>query len=925
MAAAVPIVDLPSTVEVTEIQDVFAVVEARTVEEASNVPKVGEVCDVQTKKISSQGTIAIYDADRPIPVIIHDIEYPTGEKLNVRITERSSSYLSAEPALTSFDEPSTITESDINLPQDTTVRIVKEGTPIDIRPLPTGVPRPKEIVTFDKTEEALIGAWDIRADSEGYEDLAVGDVIEINIASVDDTQVVGLQDGFPIICNTETKLPTDLSGKRIKIKIESIAPDRATANLVDARFKKGDVVSIKPSGSSGGDVFSVNEGHLIRIAASGLLPSEQTFRAGIKSVGPISRASVQLLPRFDPDEDNYTQVHLPATLGDITLVNEVPVKTKELPDLTKSVILGIDEVNPDHVVPSVSSLPDTNVPDDGDCLVVNVEGSTEGMTVLAVGEQLPIEVLKPSSVTLNRAYARVIDHGRNKLQAAVTTISENKSLEEVSEEVKLATSSLKVGEYATARSVFSRVRSKLPSQYPVIEAFVETHFALLCATDVFSNNGDSSPINVLQGASDKTSNREGLDPLDDIAKLLDAYDLELKTAIICTEAYENVDPDTVTQLQAIARGAEAKRPIGEAIQNLRTASHHVTGTMFESLIPSPEMIRFLHQFEEEFPYPVDELSSWISNQNVNPPSDELVDAVLPLEASSTQGTQFELTSNDEISERVWRRPLSANETVLGAPVNKNGESRGHTQSTSNQASTPENSVQTPPTEEDKDDAPDDTDIEVTTDTTSGSGSDTDTPSVVSEDASADTSTADSSRSTTAEQKKNSPSTNSQDTELTGSPRATESSASIPDNESEDGDLPETTVTNEIPDPTPKLRKLRKQAEADATKNPQNESSSIISGNQYQRSDKIREYTIVRADGQCEACGNAAPFKKPNGEPFLEVHHVDELGEGGADDPSLVVAVCPNCHREIHYRRHGDQLNEALRNLLEEGLGDVGAT
>lgn len=63
--------------------------------------------------------------------------------------------------------------------------------------------------------------------------------------------------------------------------------------------------------------------------------------------------------------------------------------------------------------------------------------------------------------------------------------------------------------------------------------------------------------------------------------------------------------------------------------------------------------------------------------------------------------------------------------------------------------------------------------------------------------------------------------------------------------------------------------------------------------------------------------------KSNGEPFLEVHHVDELGEGGSDDPSRVCAVCPNCHQEIHHGKDGEDLNNRLRERLENGLADVG--
>ena len=35
-------------------------------------------------------------------------------------------------------------------------------------------------------------------------------------------------------------------------------------------------------------------------------------------------------------------------------------------------------------------------------------------------------------------------------------------------------------------------------------------------------------------------------------------------------------------------------------------------------------------------------------------------------------------------------------------------------------------------------------------------------------------------------------------------------------------------------------------------------------------------------------------------PFLEAHHIKQLAKGGLDTISNAVAVCPNCHRELHY-------------------------
>ncbi len=64
--------------------------------------------------------------------------------------------------------------------------------------------------------------------------------------------------------------------------------------------------------------------------------------------------------------------------------------------------------------------------------------------------------------------------------------------------------------------------------------------------------------------------------------------------------------------------------------------------------------------------------------------------------------------------------------------------------------------------------------------------------------------------------------------------------------------------------------------------------------------QIRAYAKLRARGICENCDKAAPFKDKDGEPFLEVHHINRLADDGPDIPGNVAAICPNCHREAHF-------------------------
>ena len=120
----------------------------------------------------------------------------------------------------------------------------------------------------------------------------------------------------------------------------------------------------------------------------------------------------------------------------------------------------------------------------------------------------------------------------------------------------------------------------------------------------------------------------------------------------------------------------------------------------------------------------------------------------------------------------------------------------------------------------------------------------------------------------------------------------------------------------------KLKELREKAEDAATDNPTRDTSATI-GSRYIRAPAIKEYAKARAEGYCEYCGELAPFETNDGEPYLEVHHVDELGEGGVDHPDKVVALCPVCHKEIHHGERGEKMNSKLRKKLNNGLADAG--
>lgn len=78
-----------------------------------------------------------------------------------------------------------------------------------------------------------------------------------------------------------------------------------------------------------------------------------------------------------------------------------------------------------------------------------------------------------------------------------------------------------------------------------------------------------------------------------------------------------------------------------------------------------------------------------------------------------------------------------------------------------------------------------------------------------------------------------------------------------------------------------------------------------------RSVLVKAIVLARAEGICECCDEEAPFETPHGTPYLEVHHMRRLADDGADNPANAGAVCPTCHREIHFGIDGNEMNRRL--------------
>ena len=84
-----------------------------------------------------------------------------------------------------------------------------------------------------------------------------------------------------------------------------------------------------------------------------------------------------------------------------------------------------------------------------------------------------------------------------------------------------------------------------------------------------------------------------------------------------------------------------------------------------------------------------------------------------------------------------------------------------------------------------------------------------------------------------------------------------------------------------------------------------------------RSRAVRRYARLRAEGLCEGCGQPVPFARPEGEPYLEVHHLRRLSDGGPDHPAHVAALCPNCHRRCHHSVDARSFNSEVARRVRD--------
>jgi 5-methylcytosine-specific restriction protein A len=70
---------------------------------------------------------------------------------------------------------------------------------------------------------------------------------------------------------------------------------------------------------------------------------------------------------------------------------------------------------------------------------------------------------------------------------------------------------------------------------------------------------------------------------------------------------------------------------------------------------------------------------------------------------------------------------------------------------------------------------------------------------------------------------------------------------------------------------------------------------------FRRNPDVVAEVLARAKGHCEECKMSAPFLRArDNTPYLEIHHKVTLADGGEDAVENAFALCPNCHRRLHF-------------------------
>lgn len=89
-------------------------------------------------------------------------------------------------------------------------------------------------------------------------------------------------------------------------------------------------------------------------------------------------------------------------------------------------------------------------------------------------------------------------------------------------------------------------------------------------------------------------------------------------------------------------------------------------------------------------------------------------------------------------------------------------------------------------------------------------------------------------------------------------------------------------------------------------------------NDFIRDPYVVAAALARALEQCEMPNcKSELFQRDDERSYLEVHHVIPLGEGGDDSLINAAALCPSCHRELHFGKLRLKKRALLKSAIDQ--------
>lgn len=112
-----------------------------------------------------------------------------------------------------------------------------------------------------------------------------------------------------------------------------------------------------------------------------------------------------------------------------------------------------------------------------------------------------------------------------------------------------------------------------------------------------------------------------------------------------------------------------------------------------------------------------------------------------------------------------------------------------------------------------------------------------------------------------------------------------------------------------------LAQLRKRARSNVNGNKKTKTTTQTI-EVRERCENVKAIALKHANGTCQLCDRPAPFKKTDGTPFLEVHHIKWLSKDGPDSEENVIGLCPNCHKKMHILDEKSDVNKLTKRATD---------